>query len=171
MIEYSFCPNCKYKLVSTELGYQACSSETCSFVFYNNPTPVVGAIVEYGQNKLLLGHNKAWPPKWYGLITGFLEKNEHPNDCIIREIKEEIGLEGEVVSFVGHYMFHKMNQLIIIFHVKCTGNLLLDEEIDDVKIIPFDKVRTWPTGTGEGLRDFLISKGYNPEEMNFANQG
>jgi len=150
-----------------ELDYNSCSSDSCNFVQYENPTPVVAAVVEYGHHKVVLGHNKLWPEGWFGLITGFVEMYEDPAYTVIREVKEEIGLDGEIVSFIGHYTFKRMNQLIIAYHIKATGEIKLDDELDEVKVIPFDTVKYWPAGTGYALRDLLISLGYEPEERPF----
>ena len=149
-------------------GYNSCSSESCSFVQYENPTPVVAAIVEYGERKVLLGHNKMWPKGWYGLITGFVEKYEDPSYTVVRELKEEVGLDGKIIDFIGHYTFKRMNQLIIAYHLKASGEIVLEDEIDDVKIIPFEKVKYWPAGTGYALRDMLRKHGYQPEERPFT---
>lgn len=165
---YQFCPTCKSSLKVTKEGYQSCSSDNCNFVFYNNPTPVVAAIVEYGENQVILAHNTLWPPKWYALITGFLEEYEDPAEAVVREVKEELGLDGEVKEFVGHYTFKRMNQIIMAYHVVANGEIKLNEELDDYKIVPFDKVSTWPAGTGRALRDFLRGRGYDPKEMSFS---
>lgn len=100
-------------------NYNTCSSDSCSFVQYENPTPVVAAVVEYGEQQVVLGHNKMWPQGWYGLITGFVEKYEDPSYTVVREVKEEIGLDSEIVDFIGHYTFKRMNQLIIAYHLSC----------------------------------------------------
>ena len=73
-----------------------------------------------------------------------------------------------MVSFIGHYVFKRMNQLIIAFHVRAQGEIILEDEIDDCRIIPFDKVRYWPAGTGYALRDFLQGRGYEPEMISFT---
>ena len=153
-----------------DLGYNYCNSESCNYVQYQNPTPVVAAIVEYGPKQLIVAHNRAWPQGWFGLITGFLEKHEHPDDCVIREVKEELGLDVEIQSFVGHYSFKRMNQIIIAYHVTATPdqNIILEDELDDYKLISFDKAQYWPAGTGYALRDFLISNGFQPELKPFA---
>ena len=164
---FSFCPKCKSDMAAGDLGYNSCTSEACQFVQYENPTPVVAAVVEYGERQVILGHNKLWPPKWFGLITGFVEMYEDPAYTVVREVKEEIGLDSEIISFIGHYTFKRMNQLIIAYHVKGIGDIILDDEIDQVKIVPFDKVKYWPAGTGYALRDLLISLGYSPEERSF----
>lgn len=162
------CPVCTSKMYQQENEYNACSNSSCDYIQYENPTPVVAAVVEYGEKHVVLGHNRTWPPKWYGLITGFLEKHEHPNECVVREVKEEIGLDSEIISFIGHYTFKRMNQVILAYHLKATGDIILEDELDDVKIVPFDKVKTWPGGTGEALKDFLENLGYEVEQLSFT---
>jgi NADH pyrophosphatase NudC (nudix superfamily) len=67
----------------------ACSA-SCGFIHYDNPTPVVAAVLEHN-GKVVLAHNRAWPEtlrSFYGLITGFLERAESPEQCALREVKE-----------------------------------------------------------------------------------
>ena len=149
-------------------GYNTCADSTCGYIQYENPTPVVAAVVEFGTNQVVLGHNASWPSGWFGLITGFVERYEDPAHTVVREVEEEIGLKSEIQSFIGHYTFKRMNQLIIAYHLKGYGEINLEDEIDEVKIIPFEKISYWPAGTGYALRDFLISKGYEPKERPFS---
>lgn len=168
-MEYKFCPTCKSDLGPGPDGYIACTNKECNFVHYENPTPVVAAVIEYKDGNILLAHNAKWPPHWYALVTGFLEKHEHPEDAVVREVKEEVGLDCEIKAFLGHYTFKRMNQIIMAYHVYSDGDYKLeDPEIDDVKVIPFAKVRTWPTGTGKALKKFLESRGFSPEEVSFS---
>lgn len=167
-MKFNFCPTCQGELGQGEEGYIACLNKTCSFVHYQNPTPVVAAVIEYKDGNVLLAHNAKWPPKIFALVTGFLEKHENPEEAVLREVKEEVGLDAELRGFLGHYMFKKMNQLIIAYHVYADGEVVLDDpEIDEVKVVPFEKVKTWPTGTGEALHKFMESKGYSPEVISF----
>ena len=165
---YSFCPTCQARMEIKDIdGYNHCTNSSCTFIQYQNPTPVVAAVIEYGDKQVLLGHNRACPQKWFGLITGFLEKHEHPDECVIREIKEEVGLDGTIQSFIGHYSFRRMNQIILAYHVKAEGDIILEDELDEVKIVAFDEVKTWPAGTGKALKDFLENLGYEVEELPF----
>lgn len=168
MSTYQYCPSCTSLLATKNDGYQHCSNNDCKYIHYANPIPVVAAIIEYGNEHVVLAHNVEWPPHWYALITGFLEKGEHPEEAVLREVKEETNLDGEIGSFVGHYTFKRMNQIIMVYHVKATGTIKLNEELDDYKLVPFGKVKTWPAGTGRGLKDFLESKGYMVEEVPFS---
>lgn len=167
-MKYNFCPTCKSDLSPDEDSYLACVNDSCNFVYYENPTPVVAAVIEYKDGNVLLAHNVKWPPKIFALVTGFLEKHEHPEEAVLREVKEEVGLDAEIRGFLGHYMFKRLNQLIIAYHVYSDGEVVLDDpEIDEVKVLPFEKVKTWPTGTGEALKKFLERKGYSPEVVSF----
>ena len=161
MLKFNFCPVCAGELSlqpSDEQERLACSIDPAHYIHYDNPKPVVAAIVEYN-GEVLLARNALWPPTWFALITGFLEKNESPEEAVIREVKEEIGLSAEVQSLVGLYPFFMRNELIIAYHIKASGEIQLSEEIVEVKLIPKDKVIPWPYATGDALRDWLKKEG------------
>ena len=134
-----------------------CTAKNCDYVHWDNPTPVVAAIVEH-EGKIILAHNKAWPASWYALITGFLEKDESPEDGIIREVKEELDLAGEIIEYIGHYPFPQANQLILAWHVRASGTITLGDELDDYKALAADEVKPWPFGTGDAVRDWLARR-------------
>ncbi|HVT35049.1 MAG TPA: NUDIX domain-containing protein [Nevskiaceae bacterium] len=168
MKPYKFCPQCGAPLSSGQHGGFArmgCTAQGCGFVHWDNPVPVVAAIVEH-EGGIILARNKLWPMKFYGLITGFLEKNDpSPGEAAVREVKEELGLNGGAPTFVGHYPFERMNQIIIAFHVPAAGEIVLGEELSEYKRIAFGEARYWPAGTGLALRDWLRTRGYDPQPM------
>ena len=55
----------------------ACPDTSCGYVHWDNPLPVVAAIVEY-EGRILLARNAAWQEGMFALITGFLENGETP---------------------------------------------------------------------------------------------
>lgn len=163
---FNFCPNCASPLVDAVINGEsrrACSAN-CGFVYYDNPTPVVAAIVEH-EGAVVLARNVAWPRHFYGLITGFLERVESPQECAVREVKEELNLDAAEPTLIGVYPFERMNQVIIAFHVRATGVIRLNDELDDFKHVPPEECRVWPAGTGLALRDWLRSKGIEPETL------
>jgi len=164
MQEMKFCPSCAAPLRPQTTGGRErlhCTSESCDYVFYDNPVPVVAALVEHGQTVLLV-RGKGWPEKWYGLVTGFLEKGESPEDGVLREVREELGLRGEVMSFIGAYPFAEMNQIILAYHVRAHGEIAMGDELAGVKAVPPDKLRPWPLGTGHAVRDWLERRAQEP---------
>lgn len=152
---YRFCPACAALLTArTEDGRQACA---CGYVHWDNPVPVVAAIVEH-EGAVILARNKDWPEKMYGLITGFLEKDEAPEDAVKREVKEELNLDAAAAHLVGLYPFARRNELIIAFHVPATGTVRLNQELADVRRIAPEKLRPWDFGTGLAVADWLKTR-------------
>ncbi len=157
MAGLNFCPICGQKISVKNIEgreYQACPGDNCGYVFWDNPLPVVAAIVEH-QGHVLLARNRDWAQNIFGLITGFLEKGESPENGVLREVKEELGLEAKVVGMIGAYSFLERNQLILAYHVIADGRIILGEELAEVKPIPPEKLRPWPFGTGLAVRDWL----------------
>jgi NAD+ diphosphatase len=163
---FKFCPLCAAPLAERTVQREvrsACSA-SCGFVHYDNPTPVVAAVVEH-EGMVLLAHNRAWPPmlrSFYALITGFLERAESPEQCALREVKEELDLDGTAARLIGVYPFEQMNQVIIAYHVPARGTVTLNEELDDCRHVPLHECKAWPSGTGLALRDWLRSRGFDP---------
>ena len=152
-----FCPRCATALVPRHTGgheRQACPGPDCGFVFYDNPLPVVAGLVEH-EGAVLLVRSVGWPESWYGLVAGFLERGEEPEAGILRELREELGLEGRVVRLIGVYTFPERNELILAYHLEATGEVRLGAELAGVKRILPEKLRPWPFGTGHAVRDWL----------------
>jgi len=174
MSEFQFCPRCAAPLVERTVQDEArrvCSAG-CGFVHYDNPTPVVAAVVEH-DGMVVLAHNRAWPhafKSFYGLITGFLERAESPEQCALREVKEELDLEGTAATLIGAYPFEQMNQVIIAYHVPATGMVKLNHELDDFRHVPLGECKVWPGGTGLALRDWLRSKGFEPPMLDMRRE-
>jgi NADH pyrophosphatase NudC (nudix superfamily) len=169
MHEFKFCPQCATPLAMVaqqEDGgeKQRLRCPACNWTHWNNPTPVLAAIVQY-QDRILLARNAAWTHKMYALITGFMEAGESPQDGIRREIKEETNLEAVELTLVGAYEFLRMNQVIIAYHARCEGEVKLSPELVDYRLYAYDQVRCWPAGTGYALADWLRGRGIEPQFM------
>lgn len=166
-----YCQQCGSSLTEAEHGGRmrmVCTNEACKFIYWNNPTPIVAAVVEYG-NDIVLVRSIGWPEGWYGLVTGFLESGEMPDEAVQREVIEETGLNILEYNYIGMYPFYRMNQLIIAYHVKAEGDIKLDtSELEDYKQVPIEKVRPWGSGTGYALQDWLRSRGIEKEVIKFG---
>ncbi|MGE4243483.1 NUDIX hydrolase [Ramlibacter sp.] len=164
--EWRFCPNCATPLARIALAEDGGNKErlrcpACGWTHWNNPTPVLAAVIEY-QGKILLAKNAAWKGNVYALITGFMEAGETPKDGIVREIEEETSLEVTSLDLIGVYDFQRMNQVIIAYHAVARGEVKLSPELVDYRLYAHDRVRCWPQGTGLALADWLRSRGFEP---------
>ena len=133
----------------------------CGWTHWNNPTPVLAAIVEL-DGQVLLARNAAWPSKMFALITGFMEAGESPQEGIVRELKEETQLEALSVQWVGAYEFLRMNQVILAYHVVARGQVQLSPELLEYRLYDLPELKCWPAGTGQALADWLRSRGQEP---------
>lgn len=136
----------------------ACPRPSCGFVHWDNPAPVVaGLVVRDGM--VVLARNVAWPEKMFGLVTGFLERDEAPDEAVSREVREELGLDTLAVSLIGVYPFQSKHEVILAYAVEARGEIALNEEIAEYRLIPPEKLRPWDFGTGLAIRDWLRLRG------------
>ena len=138
----------------------------CDYTHWNNPIPVLAAVIEY-QGKVLLAQNAAWPGKMFALITGFMEAGETPQGGMAREIMEETNLSTSALNLIGVYDFQRMNQLIVAYHAVCHGEVKLSPELVDYRLFALDEVKCWRAGTGQALADWLRSRGHEPQFVEF----
>ncbi len=157
--DYRFCPRCAQPLaVRTIGGHERGVCAGCGFTHWNNPAPVVAALVQVG-DEILLARNAAWPPKTFALITGFLEAGETPEQGIVREIKEETDLDVEQTSLIGVYDFTRKNELIIAYHAIASGRVTLSEELVEYRMIAPERLKPWRAGTGLAVADWMRARG------------
>jgi NAD+ diphosphatase len=169
-----FCPQCATPLAPIEQMEDSgpktrLRCPACAFTHWNNPTPVLAAVVECvdRDGQILLARNAAWTHRMFALITGFMEAGESPQDGIAREVAEETGLQVDAVSLIGVYDFQRMNQVIIAYHAPARGEIRLSPELSEYKLFAPADVRCWPAGTGYALADWLRSRGHEPQFMDF----
>ncbi|RQP26153.1 NUDIX hydrolase [Piscinibacter terrae] len=169
-VPYKFCPQC-----ATELRYVTQDEDggpksrlrcpACNWTHWNNPTPVLAAVIELADRngQVLLARNAAWPGKFFGLITGFMEAGETPEDGIRREVAEETSLSVDALKLIGVYDFQRMNQVIIVYHALSRGEIKLSPELAEYRLYEPEELKCWPAGTGYGLADWLRSRGIEPD--------
>lgn len=163
MKDYRFCPLCATELAPRRVDGKtrpACPSDSCDFVYWNNPVPVVAAILEL-EGGVLLVRSAGWPEKMFGLVTGFLESGETPEEGVVREVREETGLQADEVRFLGCFSFQQANQLLLGFHIRASGSLVLSDELVESRLVPREKLKAWPFGTGVIVRAWLASSDNN----------
>ena len=168
---FQFCPSCATPLqfiVQAEDGgdKERLRCPACGWTHWNNPTPVLAAIVEY-RGQVLLARNAAWPGKMFALITGFMEAGESPQEGIAREVKEETNLDVQSTTLVGAYEFLRMNQIIIAYHVVAHGDVRLSPELAEYRLFAPQDVVCWPSGTGQAMAQWLRARGHEPRFIEF----
>jgi NAD+ diphosphatase len=168
--EVTFCTNCATRLESISQSEDGGDKirprcPACGWTHWGNPTPVLAAVIECvdRDGQILLARNAAWPGKFFGLITGFMEAGETPEEGIAREVAEETSLTVESLSLIGVYEFLRMNQVIIAYHATARGEIVLSPELVDYRTVAPERIKCWPAGTGRALADWLRARGFEPQ--------
>ena len=174
-MSFRYCPTCAHELALIEQledgGPKArlrCAA--CGFTHWNNPTPVLAAVVECTDRdgQILLARNAAWRGRRFALITGFMEAGETPEAGIAREVAEETALTVDALALIGVYDFQRMNQIIIAYHAQARGEVRLSPELAEYKLFTPQNVKCWASGTGQALADWLRSRGHEPSFIDWA---
>ncbi|MDO9217811.1 MAG: NUDIX domain-containing protein [Lacisediminimonas sp.] len=158
-----YCPVCATALIvrtdaREEGGRARLACPDGHWTHWDNPLPVLAALVEY-EGRILLARNAAWPEKMFGLITGFMERDETPEQGVARELREETALQADEVKLIGVYEFMRKNEVLIAYHVKASGDIALSPELVDFRLIAPASLRPWQSGTGRAMADWMTSQG------------
>jgi len=121
---------------------QVCSR--CDYVFYQNPAPAVGVIL-VEDDRVLLVQRKFEPRKGgWTLPAGFVEYEEHVEDCAVRELKEETNLDVELTGLFGAYSAMddpRVRVVLLLYTGKHVGGeLRAGDDAADARYFPIDEL-------------------------------
>ncbi|OQW61835.1 MAG: hypothetical protein A4S17_09135 [Proteobacteria bacterium HN_bin10] len=131
----TYCPQCRSTLEFKSVDgvtRLACQHETCGFVYWDNPVPVVAALVLF-HDRYVIARHAGWPSGLFSVMTGYLERSETPEQAVVREVLEELGVTGQVTRPIGNYAFIEKNQLILAYEVVASGTLAVNHELVELK--------------------------------------
>lgn len=99
-----FCPRCATPLTPRDdHGQMRPSCTACGFIYYRNPVPAAGVVMERRGEVLLVRRRFEPRAGAWCLPAGFMEYGEAPERCAIRELREETGLIGRITGLLGVY--------------------------------------------------------------------
>ncbi len=104
----------------------------CGLVSYPRVSPAVIVLVSRG-DRFLLARNASFPGKRYSIIAGFVEAGETLETAVVREIREEVGIEVRNVAYFGSQPWPFPHSLMVGFTAEhASGEIAIDgEEIVD----------------------------------------
>ena len=158
---YRFCPRCAGSLVRRVVKRnepERLTCERCSFIFYQDPKVVAGAIctLEGGVVLLRRGIEPAMG-KWV-FPGGYVDRGESTTEAAVRETREESHLEVVTRSLLGVYSYSKSPNVIIVYVADVVGGALAaGDESTEAGAFPLSRIPwnelAFPS-TVEALRDF-----------------
>ena len=86
----------------------------CKLSAYPRVAPAVMALVRRG-TEILLARSPHFPPGMYSALAGFVEPGESIEDCIHREVLEEVGVEVDNLQYVASQSWPFPHSLMIAY--------------------------------------------------------
>jgi len=97
---HRFCGSCGSPTASVDGGFmRVCAGEQCGQQQFPRTDPAIIVLVTSG-NRCLLGRQPSWPKGMYSTLAGFVEPGESLEAAVIREVREESGVE---VAGMGYF--------------------------------------------------------------------
>jgi NAD+ diphosphatase len=126
-------------------GERAKECPACGYVAYPRVTPAMMVLVTRGR-ELLLARAPRFPPGMYSALAGFVEPGETIEDCIHREVREEVGIRVGDIRYFASQSWAFPHSLMIAYTAEyASGELQPDAaEIAEAKWFAWDAVPKLP---------------------------
>jgi NAD+ diphosphatase len=116
---HQYCGRCG-KLTVDKTDERAKTCPECSLVNYPRLSPAV-IVAVLKNDRILLGRNKRFKLPFYSVLAGFVEPGETLEECVKREIREEVSLTVKNIRYFGSQPWPFPDSLMIAFVADYAG--------------------------------------------------
>ncbi len=102
---------------------------SCSNTVYPRISPAVITAV-FREDKILLAHNCNFRPGMYSLIAGFVEPGETLEQCVAREIREEVGIRVRNIRYYDSQPWSFPDSLMLAFTADYDGGEIVTDNVE-----------------------------------------
>jgi NAD+ diphosphatase len=139
---HRFCGACGSASAVERGGWlRRCSNPDCGRQHFPRTDPAVIVRVEY-EDRVLLGRQPNWPPKWYSVLAGFVEPGESLEEAVRREVLEESGVTVQDIRYDSSQPWPFPASLMLGFTARAESlELNIDsEELEDARWLTRDEI-------------------------------
>ena len=98
--DHQFCSRCGTPTEVHPMD-RARQCPSCRLVSYPRLTPAIITLVERDDGRALLAWGRQFPGRFYSALAGFVEPGESLEECVQREVREEVGIEVTDIRYFG----------------------------------------------------------------------
>jgi NAD+ diphosphatase len=110
---HQFCGRCGAR-TEAKLEERARVCPACRLTAYPRVAPATMMLVKRGR-QLLLGRSPHFPPGMYSALAGFVEPGESLEQCVAREVAEEVGVRVNNIRYFASQSWPFPHSLMIAF--------------------------------------------------------
>ncbi|QDF02049.1 NAD(+) diphosphatase [Myxococcus xanthus] len=88
--------------------------------FYPRLAPAIIVLITRGDT-MLLAHNAQFPEPMFSTLAGFVEPGESLEECVAREVKEEVGIDVKNIRYFGSQPWPFGRSLMVGFTAEYAG--------------------------------------------------
>ena len=154
---HTHCPRCGAGTVPVSGGHVRRCTVDESEHFPRTDPAVIMAVLD-GADRILLGHQAAWPPGRFSTLAGFVEPGESLETAVAREVAEEAGVVVEAVDYAGSQPWPFPASLMLGFYARAAStDIVVDGlEIAEARWFTRTELRQ-STAAGEVLLPPVVS--------------
>lgn len=117
----------------------------CGHVAYPRISPAMMALV-WRDGELLLARAPHFAPGMYSALAGFVEPGESLEECVAREVEEEVGVRVKNLRYFGSQSWPFPHSLMLAFTAEWDGGEIVPqpEEIEHAAWYPVDALPKIP---------------------------
>jgi NAD+ diphosphatase len=146
-----------------QTGERARKCPACGHTAYPRISPAMMALV-WRPGQVLLARAPHFVNQMYSALAGFVEAGESIEDCIRREVAEEVGVQVDELRYYGSQSWPFPNSLMIAFTARWTGGDIVPQEgeIADAQWFDIDALPNIPPRfsiSGHLIRDTVAAMG------------
>jgi len=155
-----FCGRCGTPL-RTKRAERAKECPICGQLHFPRLAPAIIVLVERG-GELLLARSRHFLSGMYSVLAGFVEPGESLEEAVVREVKEEVGIDVKDIKYFGNQPWPFPHSLMIGFTATYAGGELFldDSEIEDADWFTADELPQIPgkISIARKLIDWFVKK-------------
>ncbi len=122
-----FCGRCGHKNEDKK-DERAKVCPNCANLVYPRISPATITAV-FRDDQILLAHNRNFRPNFYSLIAGYVEAGETLEQCVEREIFEEVGIKVKNIRYFSSQPWSFPDALMLAFTAEYeSGDINVDQE-------------------------------------------